>query len=248
MGDSVTLRQARHYDGVVYGPKSCDSWVWRLERAYLVQLLDRRLPAIRPRYLDFACGSGRVIAALEGGRMAESTGIDVSSSMLQLARDKLRWSRLVNGDATEDPSLLPGSYDLITAFRFFLNAEERLRARALTLLHGALEDDGLLVLNVHGNATSLRAVNLLVRRFRGSRTDGPKPRQLSFLAMRRLLHRHGFEVIEVHGFGVLTERWHRLLGPSVHARLQRLLALGPARYLAVDLVLVCMKRERKERP
>jgi SAM-dependent methyltransferase len=247
MSDSITLAQARHYDGVVYGPESCDSWLWRLERIYLLHVLDRRLGTTRPRYLDFACGSGRVIAALEGGRMAESTGIDVSSSMLQLARAKLSWSRLIHGDATADPSLLPGRYDLITAFRFFLNAEGRLRARALAVLHEALEDDGLLVLNIHGNATSLRALDLLARRFRRPPADGPQPRQLSFFAMRRLLHRHGFEVIEVRGFGAVTGRWHRLLGPSVHARLQRLLTLGPARYLAVDLVLVCAKQGRKAR-
>jgi len=251
MTDPITLPQARYYDGVLYGPRSYDSWLWCLERIYLMHVLDRHFRVTRPRYLDFACGSGRVIAALEGGRMAESTGIDVSPSMLELARAKLQWSRIVGGDATTDPSLLEGPYDLITAFRFFLNADGALRARALTTLHGALADDGLLVLNVHGNATSLRAISLLARRLRRRPPDGgggadgadsPEPRQLSFSAMRRLLHRHGFEVTEVRGFGVLTERLHRLLTPRLHARLQRLLTLGPGKYLAVDLVLVCRKR------
>jgi SAM-dependent methyltransferase len=248
MSDRITPRQARYYDDTLYGPQSFDSWVWRLQRVYLLEVLDRYFGTTRPRYLDFACGSGRVIAALEGGRTSEATGIDVSRSMLELAQAKLHWSRTVHGDATVDPSLLDGPYDLITAFRFFLNAGEALRARALTVLHRALADDGLLVLNVHGNATSLRGLSLLVRPFRRRLPAGPAPRQLSFPAMRRLLRRHGFEVIETRGFGVLTSRLHRLAGQGLHARLQRLLTLGPARYLAVDLVLVCGKRGRRGRP
>jgi SAM-dependent methyltransferase len=247
MSDPITLRQARYYDDTMYDPRSYDSWLWCLERAYLTQVLDRHFGTTRPRYLDFACGSGRVIAALEGGRTADSTGIDVSSSMLALARAKLRWSRVVLGDATLDPTLLDGPYDLITAFRFFLNAGDALRARALAVLHRALADDGLLVLNVHGNTTSLRGLSLLIRPFRRRLPAGPPPRPLSIFAMRRLLHRHGFEVIETRGFGVLTTALHRLAGPSLHTRLQRLLCLGPARYLAVDLVLVCCKRGRTER-
>jgi SAM-dependent methyltransferase len=248
MSDPITLRQARWYDRTIYGPRSYDSWTWCLQRVYLMQVMDRYFGGTRPRYLDFACGSGRVIAALEGGRTVSASGIDVSPSMLALARAKLHWSRLATGDATVDPSLLDAPYDLITAFRFFLNADDGLRARALEVLRGALADDGLLVLNVHGNTTSLRGLSLLVRPFRRNLPPGPPPRQLSPLAMRRLLRRHGFEVVETRGFGVLTQGLHRLLGPSVHARLQRLLSLGPAKYLAVDLVLVCGKRGRARRP
>lgn len=247
MTDLITRQQARSYDDAVYGPRSYDYWLWCLERVYLLQVLERQFGAKRPRYLDFACGSGRVIVVLEGGRVAESTGIDVSSSMLELARAKLQWSRIVEGDATEDPSLLEGPYDLITAFRFFLNAEDALRARALAVLHEALADDGLLILNIHGNATSLRGLSLLARRFRRRPPLGSTPRQLSLAGARRLLHRHGFEVTEVSGFGVLTERLHRLAGPSLHRRLQRLVAFGAMRYLAIDLVLVCRKRGRAEK-
>src|SRR5947209_6520021 len=54
--------------------------------ARLVTALARRLfPAGIPRYLDFACGTGRITRLLEA--MAErSYGIDVSPGMLELAR------------------------------------------------------------------------------------------------------------------------------------------------------------------
>ena len=49
--------------------------------------------------------------------------IDVSPDMLALAGARCPRARLIRGDVTTTPGLAPGPFDLITAFRFFLNAE-----------------------------------------------------------------------------------------------------------------------------
>jgi SAM-dependent methyltransferase len=234
-----TSEQAHHYDRVLYRPGSYDAWLWRLERRYLSVVFDRHFGAKHPRYLDFACGSGRILAALEG-RCHEPTGIDVSSAMLDLARGKVEASRLVHGDLASDASLLTGSYELITAFRFFLNAEGELRAQALRALHRLLAEDGVLILNIHGNTPSIRSLSVLVRRFRHPRET--PPRQLSFPAMRRLLADHGFEVVDSRGYGFLTSGCHRLLTPAASLALEPLGRLWPVKYLAVQLLVTCRKR------
>lgn len=236
-----TSEQARHYDQVVYRPGAYDEWLWCQEQTYLSDVIDRHFGSACPRLLDFACGSGRILSLLEG-RCREPTGVDVSLGMLELARSKLRTSRLVLGDVTADPTLLTGSYDLITAFRFFLNAQEELRADALRALQRLLADDGLLVLNIHGNSLSLRFLSVFTRRLR--RRPGTSLNQLSFWAMRRLLAQQGFQVVEVRGYGFLTSGWHGLLTPAVSLALEPLGRLRPTKYLAVNLLVVCRRREQ----
>jgi SAM-dependent methyltransferase len=243
MSSFINRHDALHYDRVVYGHGSYDTWLWDLERKYILELVDRYV-GHRPRYLDFACGTGRIIAALEH-RAGESTGVDIAEDMVALARRKLTDSRLVVGDLTVDDALAPGPYDLVTAFRFFLNADDNLRERALAVIHRALAEDGVLVLNLHGNSASLRTLSLLLRRIRPH--DGPRPRHLSFYGLRRLLRQYGFEVVEVRGYGFLTAGWQRLFGPRAGLALERLGRRGPLRFLAVHLLVVCRKR-RMELP
>ena len=52
------------WDRVVYAPGTYDSFIWSLQREIVVALasgLAARRPSIA--YLDFACGTGRVLAA-----------------------------------------------------------------------------------------------------------------------------------------------------------------------------------------
>jgi SAM-dependent methyltransferase len=232
--------KAQRYERVRYGGPSHDNWLWGLEQQYLTDVVDRHLVGRPIRYLDFACGTGRILAFLES-RVAESTGVDISANMLELARPKLRRSELIVGDPTTDPFLVPGPYDLITSFRFFLNAQDELRSAALRVLHGALADDGLLVLNIHGNRWSLRLPSVLFHRYVLRETKPIRVNQLSYWKMRRLLRRHGFEVVELRGYGFLPRRLQRLLGRRTGMALERLGTRSPTRYLAVSLLLVCRK-------
>lgn len=242
-GDYRTFLQheerAKRYESK-YSGDSYDNWVWNLEQGYLVELIDRHLGDRPGRYLDFACGTGRVISFLEP-RVHTSTGVDVSASMLELAAPKLAGSTLICGDPTANPTLIPGPYDLITAFRFFLNAQDDLREAALRVLHGALADEGLLVFNIHGNRWSLRLPGVLVRRYLLRQTNPNRLNSLSYPKMRRLLARHGLRVVEVRGCSFLPRQLRRLLGVRLARKLEALGTRSPTRYLAVNLLVACRK-------
>jgi predicted TPR repeat methyltransferase len=171
--------------------------------------------------------------------VASATGIDTSAEMLELARSKAPSAVLICGDAVADPSILDGSYDLLTAFRFFLNAGESLRRDVLAVLHDALAEDGILVFNIHSNAWSLRALSVLVRKLVLRQHWW---NQLSYRAIRKELGAYGFEVVGLHGYNYLTVKGYQLLPAAVVPWLERSLSRPRLlRYLAVDLLLVCSR-------
>jgi SAM-dependent methyltransferase len=229
---------AQAYERDLRQDGSYAGWTWELERGLLLDLVDRWFPGHKPRYLDFACGTGRIIGLLED-RVETAVGIDSSASMLELAQRRVSRSRLICGDVTTDPSVLTGRYDLITAFRFFMNAGDELRAGALAALHGALSDDGILVFNIQSNKWSLRMPSVLIRRhLLGQHWVG----QLSPREVRRMLEPHGFEIVETLGCNFLTSKGYRLLPDVMSRRIERLLAAAkPLRPFAVDLLFVCRK-------
>ena len=229
---------AQAYERDLHQDGSYGGWTWELERELLLDIVERWFPGRRPSYLDFACGTGRIIGLLED-RVGNSVGVDTSPAMLERAQQKLSRSRLVCGDVTTDPSLLGRPYELITAFRFFLNAGEALRGGVLAALHGVLSDDGILVFNIHSNRWSLRMPSVLVRRHvMGQHWI----RQLSYREVRRVLAANGFAIVELHGCNFLTSKGYRLLPGGIARRIERLLgAARPLRFLAVDLIFVCRK-------
>jgi SAM-dependent methyltransferase len=100
--------------------------------------------------LDFACGTGR-ITNIAAELFDDVLGIDVSEAMLACAQVP-RNVRLRHSDMTVEP--LGETFDVVTAFRFFLNAEDPLRQDALKAIREHLKDGGRLVCNIHMNATS----------------------------------------------------------------------------------------------
>ena len=61
-----------------------DAYMHRVEAAFLQEIVPN-LFAEKPRYLDFACGTGRITSVV-APMTAECTGVDVSESMLAEAR------------------------------------------------------------------------------------------------------------------------------------------------------------------
>jgi len=227
-----------------YAPGTYDSWIWDLQRSYLEDLLARRLPADGGRYLDFACGSGRVISFVEP-KVREAIGVDVSPHMLELAREKVERAALIHTDLTADRGAVTGKFDLITAFRFLLHSEPELRSAALTTIRDLIADDGTLVVNVHGNAHSLRAIPWAFRRY--ILRQGVK--QLSLRQTRAILEQSGFRVVEARGFGLVIARLYRLLGRRLSEMIERATRFRPIERLCVDLILVCEpKSEARSRP
>ncbi len=123
-------------------------FMWDLEKYVLDNVLDGFIN--NPTHLDFACGSGRIISYLKD-RTEQPIGVDLSASMLKKAINNNPELKFIQGDITKEDILLGKKFDLITAFRFFPNAEPELRKDALKKIFKLLKDDGLLVINNHKN-------------------------------------------------------------------------------------------------
>lgn len=107
------------------------------------------------QYLDFACGTGRILDITAS--YSDSTfALDVSQSMLEVAKSRHDKCNFLCKDFREGIEEIENiKFDLITAFRFFPNAERNLRISALKYLSQRLSDDGILILNNHQNFWSI---------------------------------------------------------------------------------------------
>jgi len=215
-------------------------YLWSREQAALEQVLTQHFAGRSINLLDFACGTGRIASFLES-KVYTTTGVDVSESMLRVARQKLTRTNLVLGDITESDLLGGRRFNLITAFRFFANAEPQLRLRAMSCLAQLLTDDGMIIFNNHQNAW---APYPLVAYFRQClNVQGPNAyRVLSPLGMRRLCRRAGLEPIASYGLGIFHLP---LINPSIRVNQVAEIVgrhLPPLRLLAQDIVMVCRRR------
>jgi SAM-dependent methyltransferase len=233
---------AARYDEVVYAAGSSADLLWQVEYKILRALAADALrgkPAAT--YLDFACGTGRVLSSLED-LAAQAVGIDVSAAMLERARARCRKATLICADITRTNGSLEGQYDLITSFRFLTNAEPALRSAALRALHARLNDGGTLLINTHGNPWSYRLVLLpyhwLKDRFAGRPLFG----YLSNRETRRLLQDAGFRVEAVIGMGFVPQKLLPVMGARLAGRIESSLADAPGvQRFGLNQLFVCRK-------
>jgi SAM-dependent methyltransferase len=227
------LHKGEDYDRDLAGD-AFQAYVTEQEYIVLDRLVDALFPDGVPRYLDFACGTGRVTQRLEG-RCAEPYGVDISESMVEQARHKCPRTHFVVADVTRDRlDLAP--VDLVTSFRFFGNAQDELRRGALGAIHDLLRPGGYLVINNHRNAGALQQRLL---RLRG---EG-EPLDLDYPSLARMLRESGLRVRHSHGLALWAVR-HRWRQPDVvHGRTVRLIEPLSRRLarLCPDYVLVAQR-------
>ena len=160
MSDPVSYRESHKAKGADYHRNFCGevnlhrAMVWELEREALDDILKKWYPDRKPHYLDFACGTGRIIEHL-AEKVEDPIGIDISASMLEVARTNLPDARFFHTDITRADPLDDRLFELITAFRFFPNAEPELRREVITKISKHLAPNGILVMNNHKNSASL---------------------------------------------------------------------------------------------
>lgn len=234
--------RAAEYEKTQWSPDSYPSLVWReVEQPFLQDFLDRApVPAAEIDYLDFACGTGRVLQFIES-RVRSARGIDFSPAMLSIAREKVQHADLLCVDITADAPV-EGRYDLITAFRFLLNAEPDLRQRALEGLARRLKDGrSRLLLDNHGNSTSYKAL-----RWPNHWTRKGQPRYESAGNLLRhqdvvaVLDRCGLLVEEVYGYGFVGGAGLRALPEGLVRRVERTLRGRPGiERVGVHQLYVC---------
>ncbi len=190
------LEKGTDYDAAL-ATSPFDRYMARQEAKIAIALVDRLFPGGVPRYLDFACGTGRIISLLES-RAERAYGVDVSPTMLAEAKQKCRKAELIERDITRDEFTL-GDFDLVTSFRFFGNAQDQLRTDVLAALFRAVKPGGYLLINNHRNSGSIR--HRLLRATRQA-TDGG----LDHSKLIGMIRAAGFQIAETHGVGAWVFR------------------------------------------
>lgn len=188
------------------------------------------------RYLDFACGTGRILA-VGAAFFDETVGIDVSEAMTTIARKKTPGAQILEADVLTQ-SVDVGMFDVVTLFRFLLRAG-MLRDDVLQWLRGVIRDDGLLIVNNHRNAHSIRGVAFRIGH--KIHPNGFENELLTDRQVEAMLRRHGFEVVEEYGFGsVPSFRGHLLLPRRLLLAVERRLAgSGRLSWFAKNRIYVC---------
>jgi predicted TPR repeat methyltransferase len=193
------------YEHVTYAPDSYATRINERQQAYLRRVVHREFAGEMPVQHDFACGTGRAIRTLHG-LVRAAHGYDTSAEMMKKAAEvgsQARWHQVPMAGPVPEP-VDAGTPAIVTMFRLLLNVDDSVRDRALAFAAKVLRTraDGLLVVENHGNASSLR--HLRARRHSGERWFA----ELSHEQVGQLLARHGFEVVERRGFSMLTQSLH----------------------------------------
>jgi len=178
------------------------------------------------RYLDFACGTGRVLK-IGQPHFDESVGIDISEDMLAVARERIPAANIICADVTQDPGAAQGQFDYVTIFRFILNAERALSMEVLAWLAAHMPTGAVMVVNNHMNRSSFRGIATVL----SNALFGTKLNHLSRREVREMLEESGFRIRQWTGYRVLPSfRGKPILGRTVQGALERFLhAVGLGR-------------------
>lgn len=209
--------------------------MWRWEKTVLDSIAQARLGQ-SARHLDFACGTGRVLAHF-AGKVQASTGVDVSASMLEVARREIPAAEIIQADITRADALGGRQFELITAFRFFPNAEAELRREVMEVLASLLAPGGILIFNNHlkRNSAAHYAERLIGR---------DRKRRMTPDEVAQMVGAAGLKIVEIRTHGVLpmTERFVPLpLGvlAAVEAFSSK---LRPLRTFAQNWIYACERK------
>jgi hypothetical protein len=221
----ATEAAARSYDEREYAADSYGQILWQIEQDQLRTIISRlRSTHDSIDLLDFATGSGRILSFAES-LVETSVGIEISESMAARARSRLTQSTVLCKDITVRGSELEAKYDIITAFRFVLNAEPALRELGLLALRDRLRDNSsVLVFNNHGNLWSHKAILYpmhAARRAGGPVTSG---NYMTHQQVMRLMDTVGLCAERAYGCGVLGARLGRFIAADRLLRWERSLA------------------------
>ncbi|THV42907.1 class I SAM-dependent methyltransferase [Glycomyces buryatensis] len=192
-----------------------------------------------PVHHDFACGTGRVSRML-AGLVAASHGYDTSEAMLAKGRElgTPGHAHLV-GPGSAIPQTVPGRPALVTAFRFVLNVDAGLRDQLMDFASMALPDAdaGFLLVENHGNASSLRHL----RKTFGRLDTSTWFQELSHQEMTDLFDRHGYELAGMQGFTLFTQGCYRKPWTGAAKAVDGALA-SPFSKWATDVVYIARRR------
>lgn len=196
-------------------------------------------------YLDFACGTGRIISFLKDNLgIINATGLDTSEIMISEAK-KIINAKFICGNIIENEELLNSQkFDLITIFRLFLNIEKNNREVILKKIRNYLKDDGRIILNNHINRYSLIGFQFWIRRLLGSKKIINTATQGEF---EKMIRNSGLEVEKIYKFTFLPGRNNVILLPwSVLRKAELFISKIPiVRNFCLSQIYVCKKAAQK---
>lgn len=213
-------------------------YIWDIEKVILVDIIRKYKNDGTSNHLDFACGTGRVLTFLEN-YCTNSTGVDISDSMLEIAESEAVNAKLISGDITKSDLLANQTYDLISAFRFFLRAQPSLKNDAMAKLVSHLDNDGYLVFNIHNNKSSISnnisKLYTLVRYGRVIARD-----EMSHRDVRSLVHQHGLSIVDSYAYGTYPVFREDQFFPEKITRFVD--KYFKNKYLSTYVIYVCQKK------
>jgi predicted TPR repeat methyltransferase len=217
------------------------SLLWSIEKKILKKIVSKYFSGHIQNYLDFACGTGRVLSFLEQNSN-NSIGVDVSEAMLSVARNNVKRSKIVFGDITKDIKVLNNiEFELISAFRFFPNAQAELCVETLMIFNKILKDEGYLVFNNHRNHHSLM-INRL-KRFIKYLIKKKHTIYFSEREVKNLMNKCGFKIVKTYHSGIFNiDEKKKVSKNSLLQQIEVLCMNLPfAKYFSHNVIYVCKK-------
>jgi SAM-dependent methyltransferase len=230
-----------HYDKT-FDAGYCAALWQKIERPLLQSIL-HPLGGRERTSLDFACGTGR-IARVTAMFFGAVVGIDVSEAMLMCASVPENVT-LYCIDITKVS--LAATFDVVTAFWFFPNAEDSLRREALRAIYRRLREGGVLVCNIHLNATS--PMGLASRVLNWAYPKIPR-NTLTLDQFSTVLKQERFEIVDTKSYGYLPRPgplFPRLCQLLVEPFEKACKALKVPGWLAENFIIVSRKRSTPEK-
>jgi len=222
----------------LYHRDSYDSRLWILEKIILNQIYVDYIKKTIKYYLDFACGTGRILEIFED-KAINSFGIDISDDMLKQAKLKYKKTNFLKNDLSKHKNLIDKKFNVITAFRFFLNAEESLRSEILKVFYNILEDEGILIFNNHGNKYSMRLSSLLLNFLLNFKWN---LKSLSILEIKKLLIQNNFKIIKTYSIGYIPSFLTKIIPRNIWLYLEKkFMKLNLLKSFGIDMIFICKK-------
>jgi len=187
--------------------------IWDLEKIIIENFLSNKKLY---NQLDFASGTGRIAKFLET-KVTDQSLLDSSQKMLEYSKTILNLNNttFIHEDFTKIN--LNKKFDLITAFRFFPNAEPFLRKKAMSFISDHLSDSGILILNNHKNFWSIPF--LLERLTFRSNGFG-----MTHKEVKELVKTNNLKIYQYKSVGLITNKEKSLVIPwSIISKLENFL-------------------------
>lgn len=230
---------------VRYSGHSYDDVLWNIEKHQLLKtILYIRESHRYINYLDFAVGTGRIIAFMEN-YVDSAIGIDISPAMIEIAKQKVKHSSLHCADITQPMDIITEKYDCITAFRFFLNADHSLKSRVIRVLAELLRDDkSRLIFNNHGNLWSHKLIMWPINTVCNiGKCYEKRTHYMSLSQAKVLAENAGLVIDKVMGCGLLSPKARWILPFNILLNIESRLAKSTfARYFGVNQTYIARKK------